>query len=274
MVRGCEILNDRVLEHALRGRLPAHQREALLRHLGEPCEACLDLLQGWTTEEMLSHLHSADHLLSRGEQERLFAAAAPAGRASGPALSLAPVPRRWFPSLAWVPAAAVLAVVGVLLLPRSGHRPSEQTLKGAPTPSVALFPLAGARTPKPHVVRALAPEGRLLPGEVLLLRVRLGTAAWVYLLAQKQGETSEVLWPAEARTRHPAGEFEIAESGSALAIDPKALGPGARVLIVASPEPLDPGRLRVQDPVRTRAELQTLFPSCGVDMLPVAFEPE
>lgn len=273
MLRECEILTDRVLEAALRGQLPAQERAALLRHLGEPCEACLDLLQGWTGEEILRTLHSSGDLLSRGEQERFFAAAASAGHASRSALRLASLRRRWNPRLAWVPVAAILVIIGVLV-PRSGHRAPDVTLKGAPTPSVALIPLAGVRTPTPHVVRALPPEGRLAPGELLLLRVRLSTSAWVYLLSQKQGEAAEVLWPANVTTRHAAGEFELAESASALAIDPKALGAGARLLVIASIEPIEGARFRVLEPVHTRAQLQELFPNCGVDVLPVAFEPE
>jgi hypothetical protein len=275
MLRRCEILTDRVLEAALRRQLPADERAVLLRHLAEPCEACLNLLEGWTAEEMLQRLYSPDDLLSRGEQERLFATAASAGeRSSAPAVRLAPVVRRPIVRLAWAPATIALALVGLLLVVRPGHRGGEEGLKGPLTPSVALIPLAGARTPTPHVVRALPPDGRLAPGELLLLRIRLGAPAWVYLLSQKQGETAELLWPVQEAGRHSAGEFELAESGSALAIDPRALGPGGRVLVIASPEAVAGGRLQLREPVRTRAELQKLFPGCGVDVLPVAFEPD
>ena len=71
----CEILTEGVLKSALRRQLSAEQREVLLRHLREPCERCVDLLEGWTAEEMIASLHDGDDLLSRAEQERIFGAA-------------------------------------------------------------------------------------------------------------------------------------------------------------------------------------------------------
>jgi hypothetical protein len=75
-------------------------------------------------------------------------------------------------------------------------------------------------------------------------------------------------------TRHASGEFELAEAGAALAIDPEALGTGTRLVLIASPERIVAGRLRIQDQLRTRAEVEKAFPGCGVDLLPVVLESE
>ena len=156
---------------------------------------------------------------------------------------------------------------------RPAKHEAEGGLKGTAAPTTALIPLAGARTPTPHVVRALGPGGHLAPGELLLLRIRLDEPAWVYLVSQKQGGATELLWPLQAAEQHGAGEFELAESGSALAIEPDALGMGARLLLIASPKPLDEQRLQIREPLRTRDDLTRAFPGCGVDVLPVAVEP-
>lgn len=265
----CEILTERVLEAALRRQLPAEQRAVLLRHLREPCEACLDLLEGWTAEEMLL---APDDALSLGEQASLFAAIAPAeAPARGPALRLAHRVRWRLPRLAWGASAAALAV-GLVLMLRPTPRKSDGGLKGAATPAAAMIPLVGARTPKPHVVRALPTGGHLAPGELLLLRIRLDAPAWVYLLSQKQGEAAELIWPLQPAARHDAGEFELAESGSALAIEPSTLGIGGRLLLIASPERIDRPRLEIREPL-TREELERTFAGCGVDLLPILVEP-
>jgi hypothetical protein len=274
MLRSCEFLNEGVLEAALRRELPDSQRAILLRHLREPCEACLDLLEGWTTEEMLAVLHDQS-LLTRQEQERLLSVAASATSPlrRSPSRLLSPGRRR-FPPIAGGVAAAALALFAMVTMLRPGHQEGEEGLKGARRPTVALIPLVGARTPTPHVVRALAKGGRLAAGELLLLRIRLDAPAWVYLLSQKQGEAAELLWPLDATARHEAGEFELAESGVALAIDPKALGAGARLLLIASPNPIDQRELRIKEPVRTREELEERFSGSGVDVLPVLVEPD
>jgi hypothetical protein len=269
----CEIMTEGVLKAALRHQLPADQRAALLRHLREPCEACLDLLEGWTAEEMMTSLCAPDDLLSLQEQERVFAAAAPAGQPSGrPALRIAHLESRRLPWLAWGGAAAALALVVLVTVVRPGSRDEHDGLKGAPTPTVTLIPLVGARAPTPHVVRALAAGGRFAPGEVLLLRIRLKAPAWVYLLSQKQGEAAELIWPSRATARHEPGEFELAESGSALAVDPSALGNGGRVLLIASLDPIEPKRLQVKEALRTRADVEKTFPGCGVDLLDILTE--
>src|SRR5262249_43788422 len=68
-VMACAILTEDVLRVALRRQLSTDQRAVVLRHLREPCEACLDLLEGWTAEEMMP---AADDLLSTMEQERIL----------------------------------------------------------------------------------------------------------------------------------------------------------------------------------------------------------
>ena len=97
--------------------------------------------------------------------------------------------------------------------------------------------------------------------------------AWIYLLSQRQGEAAELLWPLEATSRHDAGEFELAESGSALAVDPDTLGSGGHLLLVACTEPIDRRRLGIREPLRTREELRRAFSGCAVDLLPVIVEP-
>ena len=97
--------------------------------------------------------------------------------------------------------------------------------------------------------------------------------AWVYLLSQKQGKAVELIWPLQPAARHEPGEFELAESGSALAIDPSLLGIGGRLLLIASPEPIPRRRLEVRQPLLSREELERAFPGCGFDLLPILVEP-
>jgi len=272
-VRSCDVLTEGLLQAALRRRLPAEQRAVLARHLAEPCEACLDLLERWTTEEMLTELHASDNLLSLGEQERVFAAGSAGGPSGGAALRVVRPELRRRPRLAWGLGAVAIAAA-VLVMVQSDNRDLTQGLKGAQTPTVALVPFVGARTPTPHVIRALGSGKPLAPGELLLLRIRLHTPAWVYLLSQRQSEATELVWPMGVATRHASGEFELAEAGAALAIDPEALGTGARLVVIASPERIDAARLRIQEQLRTRAEVEKVFPGCGVDLLPVILESE
>ena len=263
----CEIVTEGVFKAALRRQLSSEQRAAVLRHLREPCEACLDLFEGCTPEEMML---PREQQLSAEEQEALFVRAlAP----TEPAVTMARAPRRhrWQPQLALGLAAAV-AIVALVTTVRPARQQLGGGVKGAAAPTASLIPLAGVSTPTPHVVRALAPGGSLAPGELLLLRIRLSAPAWVYLLSQKQGEAAELLWPRPGTARHEAGEFELAESGSALALEPSALGVGGQLLLIASPKPLSESRLRVK-PLHTFEELQRAFPDCGVDMLPIVVEP-
>jgi hypothetical protein len=263
----CEILTKDVLTAALRRHLPAEQRAVLLHHLREPCEGCLDLLEGWPAEDLIL---AADDQLSR--RASLFAAAPtdlPVCRSDSTLAS------RWqsrVPRAAWALSAAAVVLVGLATMLHPTQRNTGNGLKGAVAPAAALVPLAGARTPTPHVVRALGPAGRLAPGELLLLRIRLGAPAWVYLLSQKQGEPTELIWPLYPAERHAGGEFELAESGSALAIDPGVLGVGGRILLIASPDPIDRDRLEVREPILTREQLGRVFPGCGVDLLPLVVE--
>jgi len=276
MLRPCEILSEGMLKAALRGQLPAEGRAALLRHLGEPCEACLDLLECWTTEEMLTELHASDDLLSWAERERVFPTASAGLASARPPLRVVPPETRRPPRLAWaaVASAAAVALFTLVTLGRPWHPVAKYVLKGTSTPAVTLFALAGSRSPTPHIVRALPAGGPLVPGELLLLRIRLDARAWIYLLSQKQCELSEVLWPLNATGPHEPGEFEVAESGTALAIDPQALGTDARLLLIASPKRIDARRLQIREPLRTRSEVERAFPGCGVDLLPVIVEPE
>jgi len=264
----CEILTNDVLTAALNRHLPAGQRAVLLRHLREPCEGCLDLFEGWAAEDLIL---AADDQLSRRQPADLFAA----GRAESPVpglLSRIVSPRqRRLPRLAFTLSAAALVLVGLIAIAPT-QRNARNGLKGAAAPSARLIPLAGARSPTPHVVRALAPGARLAPGELLLLRIRLAAPAWLYLLAQKQDEPTELIWPLHPAERHGGGEFELAESGSALAIDPSALGTGGRVFLIASPDPIERQRLEVKEPLLTREELERVFPGCGVDLLPILVE--
>jgi hypothetical protein len=260
----CEILTEGVLKAALRRDLPADQRAILLCHLREPCEACLDLLESWTAEEIML-----------GFKERLTA-----DDLRKCALNTQKIPARRRASrlarLAWGAVAAALVLVGLVGPPLNlKQRQAASGLKGGTPPAVTLIPLAGERTPKPHVVRALAAGGQLAPKELLLLRIRLNAPAWVYLLAQKQGEgeAAELIWPSQPDARHEAGEFELAESGSALAIDPAALGTGGRLFLIASPEPIVRSRLEVRRPLLTREDLQSTFAGCGVDLLPILVGP-
>jgi hypothetical protein len=324
----CAILTDGMLKAALRRQLSADERAVLLRHLSEPCEGCLDLLEGWSTEEILASLLAPDDLLSRQEQEHLLAAGAPAeprpsATARPPALRLVHVKAWRLPRFAWGAAAAALVLVGLVTmqffsvrsLPRvvlgggpkgvtkefeaellkeiekrlkaeqRDERPHPSlgtsdglSLKGVaqdrvqrPSSAFGLIPLVGVRTPTPHVVRALAPGDRFKSGEMLLLRIRLDTPAWVYLLSQKEGEPTELLWVQPA-VRREAGEFEVAEPDAALVVDPSALGTGGEVLLIASPSPIDRRRLQIRERLLTREQLKKAFPGCEVDLLPILVE--
>jgi hypothetical protein len=272
-VSSCDVLTDGLLQAALRRRLPAEQRAILARHLSESCEACLDLLEHWTTEEMFTELYASDNLLSLGEQQRLFAVASARAPSGGATLRVVPPERRRRPRLVWAIGAAAIALIALVTVTRPGDRDPTQGLKGPRTPTAALVPFVGARTPTPHVIRALAPGKALARGELLLLRIRLDTPAWIYLLSQMQGASTELVWPTGFATRHASGEFELAEAGAALAIDPGELGPEARLILIASPERIDAGRLRVQAQLRSRADVEDAFPDCGVDLLPIILEP-
>lgn len=265
----CEILTKDVLTAALKRQLPAEQRAVLLRHLRKPCEGCLDLLEGWAAEELIL---AANDQLSRHSPTNVVAAAPPESALSGLLARLASAWQRRLPRLAWSLSAAALVLVCLITVVNPTRRHFGTGLKGGAAPSARLIPLAGARSPTPHVVRALAPGARLAPGELLLLRIRLDAPAWVYLLAQKQDQPTELIWPLNPAERHGGGEFELAESGSALAIDPTALGIGGRVVLIASPEPIDRQRLEVMEPLHTREDLERVFPGCGVDLLPVLVE--
>jgi len=271
-VRSCDVLTEDLLKAALRRRLSAEQRAVVARHLGEPCEACLGLLERWTTEEMISELHASHNLLSWGEQEQMFAAAAAGGPSGGAALRVVRPERLRRPRLAWSMGAAAIALVALVTLTRPELRDPAQGLKGPQRPTVALVPFVGARTPTPRVIRALASGKAVARGELLLLRIRLATPAWIYLLSQKQGESTELVWPMRVAARHASGEFELADAGAALAIDPEELGTGARLILIASPERIDAGRLRIQRQLRTRSDVEEAFPGCGVDVLPVILE--
>ena len=265
----CEILTRDVLTAALKRELPAGQRAILLRHLREPCEGCLDLLEGWTPEELIL---AAYNQLSRRESASLLAAPPVKSTVRRPRPRVR-LPWQWrLPQLAWGLSAAALVLVSLVTILHPTQRNPESGFKGGVAPSAVLIPLAGARSPTPHVVRALGTGGQLAPGELLLLRIRLDAPAWVYLLSQKEGEPAELIWPRHATEQHGAGEFELAESGSALAIDPSALGMGSRILLVASPEPIDRQRLEVREPVLARGDLERVFPGCGVDLFPVLAE--
>lgn len=269
----CAILTEEVLEAALRRRLSAEQRDVLLRHLREPCEDCLDSFEAITPEELVL---PSDVQPSPEELEALLQRAAPARQAAGAPRSLELVrgepSRRLLPRIVWGVAAAA-ALVALMAIVRPAQRTVDEGLKGAPARMAELVPLVGTRAPSPHVARALAPGGRLAPGELLLLRIRLAAPAWVYLLSQRQGEAAELIWPLQATTRHDAGEFELAESGAALAIDPTVLGTGGRLLLVASPQPIERRRLEVREPLHSREELERAFTGCAVDQLPVIVEP-
>jgi hypothetical protein len=169
--------------------------------------------------------------------------------------------------------AAAIALLVLVTVTWPEHRDPAQGLKGPGRPTVALVPFVGARTPTPHVIRALGSGKALARGELLLLRIRLGTPAWIYLLSQRQGASTELVWPTRVATRHASGEFELAEAGATLAIDPEELGSEARLILIASPERIDPGRLRVQAQLRSRADVEDAFPGCGVDLLPIILEP-
>lgn len=269
----CAILTEGMLEAAVRRQLSADRRDALLRHLREPCEGCLDLLEGMTAEEMML---PPDDLPTAQERDAFFQRTTRAALPAGPrVLRLMHPERRPRPRLAWGAAAALaLAALGaVVAVVQSPQPDSEVGLKGVPVQEAQLVPLVGARAPTPHVARALPPGGHLTSGELLLLRIRLAAPAWAYLLSQKQGEAAELLWPLQAAARHDAGEFEVAEAGSALAIDPGALGPGGRILLVACPKSIERRRLEVREPLRTREDLERAFAGCAVDLLPVIVEP-
>jgi len=265
----CAVLTVGVLEAARERRLTAEERARVLRHLQEPCEGCLDLLERWPVEELLL---STEDALSPEERERVFSTAS--GTGATPA-RMQPTGPRWARrrlSRLALGAAIAAMLVGVVTALHPPRRQLEEGLKGPASPTAVLIPLVGARTPQPHVVRALPRSGTLAPGEFLLLRIQLDAPGWVTLLWQEEGKPAEPLWPSGQAVRREAGEFELTERGSALAIEAGAFSSGARLLLVACPDPIDPGRPSLRDPVRTREELERAFPGCGVDLLTVGVE--
>src|SRR5262249_3587442 len=111
-------------------------------------------LEGWTAEEMMTGLRAADDLLSRQEQDHLFAAAAPEELPSGrPALRLARPESQQVPWLSfaghrlrWVCAALLLPLL-LLLTPRV-----RQVIDDWLTPPpvrLAVVPFQGEREVRP-----------------------------------------------------------------------------------------------------------------------------
>jgi len=126
-------------------------------------------------------------------------------------------------------------------------------------------PSAGNRKGR---VKARADTG---PAEVLLFRIRLPAPAWVYLFAVTQSSKPLRLWPEEGSEWHPAGEFEVSNDGSVLALDPRRLASDARLLLIAAPAALD--RARLAGLPTEPAAIAAALPECGIDVVPVSGKP-
>ena len=150
-----------------------------------------------------------------------------------------------------------------------GSGRGHQALPGKPA-IVSLNGLAQVRDPTPRISRALPANGALTEGEHLILRARISSPAFLFLLAQRPGSASEPLWPPTAEL-HPAGEFEIDEGDNPFALDPKLFGTGAQLALVACPEPLTAQEQRTRVALSSVEAVKQVFPSCNGAILHAAF---
>jgi hypothetical protein len=183
----------------------------------------------------------------------------------------APTPKKPVAMLAGLGLFAALIVAAAFFFDDPGGTGrAHQALPGKPA-TVLLNGLVQVRDPAPRISRALPADGSLTEGEFLILRARISSPAFLYLVAQKPGSASEPLWPPTAEL-HPAGEFELDEGDNPFAIDPRVFGAGSELLFLGCPEPLSAQEQRTRVALGRLESVKQLFPSCNAAVLHVAFK--
>jgi hypothetical protein len=227
----CELTPLRVT--ALKsGTLSAEERASLRAHLETDCESCLDQLAGAGGDELGAILFGRALSVTSEEAERVLESA---GRRR---FGLEWLGASFQPRRALIPATLLAGLLIWAVVP--GTRIAEQREKG-PSSAIAaeLLIFKGAiEDGRPKLLGALTPGAPLESGQVLLFRYRISAPAYVYLLGQA-GERKVPLYGSDAVAS--AGEHEISEAGSVLALDPTklSLGRNAEIVLVASPKPLE-----------------------------------
>lgn|GEM_PF-6942255 len=182
----------------------------------------------------------------------------------------APTPKMPVAMLAGLGVFAALIVAAALFFDDPGGTGrAHQALPGKPA-TVTLRGLVQVRDPTPRISRALPADGSLTEGQFLILRARISSPAFLYLLAQRPGSASEPLWPPTAEL-HPSGEFELDEGDTPFAIDPHVFGVGAELIFLACPEPLTAQEQRARVAMRRVEAVRQLFPSCNGAVLHASF---
>jgi hypothetical protein len=181
-----------------------------------------------------------------------------------------PTPKKPVAMLAGLAVLAALLVGAALFFDDPGGTGrAHQALPGKPA-TVIVNGLVQVRDPTPRISRALPADGSLTEGEFLILRARISSPAFLYLLAQRPGSASEPLWPPTAEL-HSSGEFELDEGDNPFAIDPHVFGAGAGLIFLACPEPLTSQEQRARVALSSAEAVKKLFPSCNGAVLHVAF---
>lgn len=146
----------------------------------------------------------------------------------------------------------------------------------APEPPAKIVPrivsikgLIAQREPELHIVRGLGADGKLAPGESLMLRAHLSAPGQLALLAQRAGGAAEPIWPSLQETR-PAGDLELDEGGSALLLEPSLFPGGARLVLLGCDTAPAAQQLRTRAPLTSAAAAEAAFPGCAAALLEVS----
>ena len=281
----CSTLTSARLESLLAGSLPKPELELLRAHLLAPCDDCLTRLSEVDGERILWAMAGPAAELSDREQERLFSAAVTSSQPiSAPSLKLATEPqplratsaalefkglasffRAFFsqrPQLRPAFALAVLLLVSapVLIFYASDADGPYQGVKGvkdvtgqvtAP-PTLELIGFVGEVTSgAPRLVRPAVDGERLGPGQQLLLRYRLQTQAYLYLLMQGPEGPPEVL-EAPGPEPTPPGDYEWLRNEQVMGLDFTSDGQ-VKVVAVAAPRPVPVEQLKSLEVAALRA---------------------
>lgn len=223
----CEILSAERLERVLSRSAGADELAMVRAHLDTDCDACVERLAEVDGDALLSAFAGAP--LNVLEAEAMYARAT-----RRPAQAWLSAPR----GLLALAASVLLIAVGAMFL-REKNALRDKGAGGAP--SIALSAFAGKKIDgEPAIDRRLDAEDQLRPGEVVLFRYRVETAAYVYLLVEKEHGV-ELVYAAEELAQ--PGERELAARGQALALDPAGLGRALTIVAAASADPVPSNRM-------------------------------
>jgi hypothetical protein len=265
----CAIANGDRLERLLRNEVQPQERAALLAHLDEPCEECLDVLAAQGADEFLTTLAAGD-AMRPDEADRVFAAATTperrtsvwrrrstwarlsAAAAAAAAMLVAvqegkrvgwPARRDEAPGAASAPSTAAatgrnapLAEVAPAEPTIASKKPVLHKAGPAPAPDAELIAFAAEPGPEPRLRGRVADGDTVTRGDRLLFRVRLSAPALVYLVGEGNAAPSTLLWPRSGDPRRPAGEFELDVGHEAMAVDVGQLGTSVSIALFACSE--------------------------------------